>query len=139
MRFNSDDSNGLTAYKVVNFASELELSEIFSKYGEEKDAKIAAELICKYRNEQKITTPAQLAKVLNYAFFISKSQNKYDSITKCFQGLRIFVNKELDNVENFLKIAFNHLDIGGVLIAICFHSLEDRLVFGYMKDHVRDN
>ena len=139
MRFNSADSNALTAYKVVNFASELELSEIFSKYGEEKDSKIAAELICKYRKEQKITTPAQLSKVLNYAFFISKSQNKYDSITKCFQGLRIFINKELDNVESFLKAAFDNLEIGGVLIAICFHSLEDKLVYGYMKDHVRDN
>lgn len=136
MRFNKNDENGLTAYKVVNFASEYEISEIFKKYGEEKDANAAASMICKYRSEQKITSPSQLSKILNYAFFISKSLNKYDSITRCFQALRIFVNRELENVENFLKMFMSHLANGGVILAISFHSLEDILVLRYFKDQV---
>jgi len=137
MRFNQNDQTGLTAYKVVNFASEYEIAEIFKRFGEEKDALAAAEMICKYRSEQKITSPAQLSKILNYAFFISKSINKYDSITKCFQALRIFINKELENVETCLKSFIHHLDDGGIMLAISFHSLEDTLVLKYFKEQVR--
>jgi 16S rRNA (cytosine1402-N4)-methyltransferase len=136
MRFDTSDENCLTAFKVINFASELEITEIFSKFGEEKDAQVAAGMICKYRNEQKITNPAQLAKVLNYAFFTSKAVNKYDCITRCFQALRIFVNRELDNVQTLIKLAFNQLGPGGVLLVISFHSLEDILVLKAMKEHV---
>lgn len=137
MRFNTNDQTGLTAYKIINFASEYEIAEIFKSFGEEKDAKAAAEMICKYRLEQKITSPAHLSKILNYAFFISKSLNKYDSITKCFQALRIFINKELENIETCLKSFVNHLDDGGIMLAISFHSLEDTLVLKYLKEQVR--
>lgn len=137
MRFDRTNAHCITAYKVINFASELELTDIFSKYGEEKQSKFAAEIICKYRTEQKITTAAHLSKVLNYAFFISKSLNKYESITRCFQALRIFVNRELDNVKKTLDQAIDNLDEDGVLFVISFHSLEDDIVYRKMKDLVR--
>ena len=138
MRFDRSNDHNITAAKIINFASEYEIAEIFKKYGEEKDSKIAAEIICKYRAEQKITTAAQLSKILNYAFFLSKAYNKVDSITRCFQGLRIFVNKELENLEKSLNLAIDNIDEGGVLIVISFHSLEDNIVFNKMKDYVRD-
>ena len=136
MRFNRSDDHCITASKILNFASELEISQIFSTYGEEKDSKTAANIICKYRSEQKITTSAQLFKILNYAFFLSKSINKFESITRCFQALRIFVNRELENIENVLNKAINHIEEGGILIVISFHSLEDRIVLAKMKDYV---
>jgi len=138
MRFNRKDPHGLTAFKVINFASQLEIAEIFKKYGEERDSDIAAEIICKYRNEQKISTAAHLSKVLNYAFFISKAINKYDSITRCFQALRIFVNRELQNVGQVMDKAFGQLEENGILAVISFHSLEDNIAFSKMKDAVRN-
>ena len=137
MRFDRSNPHSITAAKVLNFASELEIAEIFSKYGEEKDSKIAAEIICKYRSEQFISTAAQLGKVLNYAFFLSKSYNKNESIARCFQALRIFVNKELDNVATLLGEVVEHIEEGGVLIVISFHSLEDNIVLGRLKEYVK--
>lgn len=136
MRFDRSDEHKITAGKIINFASELEISEIFQKYGEEQHSKIAAEIICRFRTEQKISTAAQLAKVLNYAFFIGKSFNKVESITKCFQALRIFVNRELENLEKVMDLAIENIEEGGVLAVISFHSLEDNIVYGKMKEFV---
>jgi 16S rRNA (cytosine1402-N4)-methyltransferase len=136
MRFDNSDDHNITAEKFINFASELEISQVFEKYGEEQDSKKAAEIICQYRKEQKITTTDQLSKVLNYAFFISKSINKYTSITKCFQAIRIFVNRELENLEKVLTTAINHIENQGILIVISFHSLEDNIVYKKLKEYV---
>ncbi|CAG9336126.1 RSMH [Blepharisma stoltei] len=132
MRFDRT-KNQLTAEKILNHASEYELVDIFKRYGNEQYSETAAEIICQYRKENKITSTMQLTKVLNYAFYIAKSFKKYDNITRIFQALRIKVNNELDNVENFLKNAINNLDEKGVLIVISFHSLEDDIVHKYMK------
>jgi len=134
MRFNQDNNLSITAEKFVNFASELELAEVFKRYGEEKHARQAAEVICQYREEQKITTTTQLSKVLNYAFFLSKTLNKYDSITRCFQALRIKVNNELENVSAFMDSVIDHMEEGGVVAVVSFHSLEDNIVKRKMKE-----
>jgi len=73
MRFNRQDSLAPTAKIIVNNASELELTEIFATYGEEKHARFWAEMIVKYRGEKEIETTKQLSDILNYALFIGKS------------------------------------------------------------------
>lgn len=136
MRFDQSNNNLLTAEKILNYASELELIEIFKKYGEEPHSHIAAEIICKYRKEVKITSTAQLTKILNYAFFLAKSVTKYDSITRIYQALRIKINSELENIENFMDLAIKNLEENGVMIAISFQPLEDRIVNLKMKEAV---
>ena len=73
MRFNRQDPLAPNAKIIVNNASEMELAEIFAKYGEEKNAKYWAEMIVKYRGEKEIETTTQLRDILNYALFIGKS------------------------------------------------------------------
>lgn len=136
MRFNRDADLIPTAAKIINYASELELNEIFRKYGEEKNSKAAADVICRLRREIKIETTTQLSKILSYAFYISRSSNKYESITKCFQALRIKVNDELTHVHKFFNSIFDSIENDGVLIAISFHSLEEKIVKEFMNQWV---
>ena len=136
MRFDQKAELLPTAAKIVNYASELELAEIFKKYGEEKDSKAAAEIICRLRREIKIETTTQLSKILSYAFYINRSSNKYESITRCFQALRIKVNDEFAHISKFFHNIFDSVENEGVVIAMCFHSLEEKIVKEYMRHWV---
>lgn len=137
MRFDRSDCTSLTAEQFINNATEYEISEVFKVFGEEKHAVIAADIINRYRAEHQITNTSQLLKVLNYAFFIGKSYKKLDSVTRCFQALRIFINRELENLKSLMKDGTNLLDNDGALIGLSFHSLEDGIMWNHMKDWVR--
>lgn len=128
MRFNRSDPLSATAGQIINNGSELELRELFKRFGEEPMYREAADVIMRYRSTRKVETTKELADVLNYAFFSAKSLNRFQSISRCFQALRMAVNGELRNIETFFASIFPHIEVGGLLVAISFHSLEDTLV-----------
>ncbi|MBI2352978.1 16S rRNA (cytosine(1402)-N(4))-methyltransferase RsmH [Candidatus Dependentiae bacterium] len=120
-----------TAYDVVNFASEKELADIFYTYANESHGRSIARAIVETRKHKKISTTFELAKLITSV--VPYGNKKIHPATKTFQALRIFVNKELDNIESFLKNAMTILTNNGRLICISFHSLEDRIVKQFFK------
>lgn len=119
-------ARGLSAADVVNGYEERDLSRIISALGEEKKAKFVARAIVDARKEKEITTTGELAKIVRDA--IHSKPGDIDPATRTFQALRIYVNDELGEIGKGLLAAEQLLKPGGVLAAISFHSLEDRLV-----------
>lgn len=119
MRFSPDQT--LDAAHIVNIFSEYKLAQIISKYGEERRSKLIARCIVRNRP---IETSKHLAMVIEKA--VGRS-GRIHPATKTFQALRIAVNNELENLGAGLDQAINLLGCGGRLVAISFHSLEDRL------------
>lgn len=126
-----------TAEHVVNYATEQELREIFWTYGEERRAKEIVYRIIEERKKSKIRTTLQLARVVELALGAAH-KGAIHPATKVFQALRIFINKELENITAFLPVAFQSLSVGGRLACISFHSLEDRLVKDFCKTIERE-
>ena len=139
MRMNTQ--SGQTAEQVVNHLDERELADVIYEFGEERRSRRIARAICRSRP---IRTTAQLADVISAAARpMNRGQDKYDRkihpATRTFQALRIFVNRELDDLRALLEAAPRILKPGGRVVVISFHSLEDRIVKdafreGAMKD-----
>ncbi len=123
----------ITAAHVIGKASEKELTIIFKEFGEEHQARPIARLIIKERTKNPIKTTKQLTEIVE-KIAGPRGRKKIHPATKIFQALRIFVNKELDNITAFLPAAQRMLNIDGRLICMSFHSLEDRLVKRYFKE-----
>ena len=127
--------SGETAEQVVNHIGERELADVIYEFGEERRSRRIARAIVRSRP---IRTTKQLVEVVSAAARSMKlGQHKYDRIhpaTRTFQALRIFVNRELDDLKALLEAAPGVLKPGGRLVVISFHSLEDRIV----KDALRD-
>lgn len=123
-----------TAADIINYAVEQELCEIFWKYGEEREAKKIVWHIIERRKKKPFTTTTELAQLIEKVMGTKKG--RIHPATRVFQALRIFVNKELDNISSFLPAAFAALKPGGRLMCISFHSLEDRLVKDFFRDKV---
>ncbi len=119
-------ASGVSAADVVNKYDERDLARIISVLGEEKKAKFAVRAIIDARKEKEITRTGELAKILREA--IHTKPGDIDAATRTFQALRIYVNDELGEIGHGLLAAEHLLKAGGVLAAISFHSLEDRLV-----------
>ncbi len=124
MRMSKD---GISAADIVNTYSLSELTEIFTKYGEEKFSYRIAQRIVSERENAKIETTTQLAELIANAVPAFARRDGHPA-RKCFQALRIAVNGELESLEEAVAKAFNMLNVGGVLSIITFHSLEDRMV-----------
>lgn len=129
-----DVENELTAEKIVNEYSKEELTEIFSKYGEERFSKTIARNIVDYRNKQRIDTTFKLRDIVNKSV---RSKEAHPE-KRVFQALRIEVNRELEVLENTIEDVVDHLNVGGRLCIITFHSLEDRIVKNKFKDLEKD-
>ena len=133
MRMNA--MSGPTADQVVNHLDERELADVIYEFGEERRSRRIARAIVRSRP---IQTTKQLADVISAAARSMKlGQPKYERIhpaTRTFQALRIFVNRELDDLKALLEAAPGVLNPGGRLVVISFHSLEDRIV----KDALRE-
>lgn len=126
-----------TAADVIKRESEQVLADIFYEYGQERKSRQAARAIAEARKTQRITTTQQLLAVLTPV--IGKDHpGRTHPATKIFQALRIYVNKEFDNILAFLPTALRVLKPGGRLACITFHSLEDRLVKQFYKDQARE-
>ena len=125
--------NPLSAYEVVNNYSETDLTRIISTYGEEKHAKAIAKNIVKARNIKPIETTLELVDVIKKSMPYKDTINKHPA-KKTFQAIRIEVNHELDILETSLKNALSLLNVGGRMVVITFHSLEDRIVKQVFKE-----
>ncbi|MFA5074897.1 MAG: 16S rRNA (cytosine(1402)-N(4))-methyltransferase RsmH [Candidatus Babeliales bacterium] len=124
----------IKASDVINGFTERELSDIFFNYGEERRAKKIARAILEYRKRRKFITSRQLAELIEN---ITPGFRKFriHPATKVFQALRIFVNKELENIEIFLSKSINFLNKNGRIVCISFHSLEDRIVKNFFRQN----
>lgn len=126
MRMNRE-AETLTAAELLNTLSEQEIADLIFKYGEERFARRIAKKIVERRATGKpIQTTFELVELIEKA--IGKRSGKIHSATRTFQALRIAVNRELENLEKFIFDAVDVLKIGGRLVLISFHSLEDRLI-----------
>ncbi|WP_252274635.1 16S rRNA (cytosine(1402)-N(4))-methyltransferase RsmH [Pseudomonas subflava] len=129
MRMNPEA--GVSAAQFIATADEDEIARVFKEYGEERFAKRMARAVVQRRGEKPFERTADLAQVLtdaNPAW--EKGKNP---ATRAFQGLRIHVNNELGDLERGLDAALESLAVGGRLVVISFHSLEDRIVKQFMK------
>ncbi|MCZ4126695.1 16S rRNA (cytosine(1402)-N(4))-methyltransferase RsmH [Stutzerimonas balearica] len=130
-----DPTRGVSAAQWLADASEDDIARVFKEYGEERFAKRMARAIVQRRGEAPFTRTADLAKVVtdaNPAW--EKGKNP---ATRAFQGLRIFINNELGDLERGLDAALEALEVGGRLVVISFHSLEDRIVKQFMRRHAK--
>lgn len=125
MRMDPDAT--LSASDVVNDYSEKELGRIFREYGEEKQWRGAAKLIVESRKKERILTTARLSEILMPLLGWKRSRGS-QPMALVFQGLRIFVNSELEVLKRVIPQAIDRLNVNGRLAIITFHSLEDRIV-----------
>ncbi|MCR4508709.1 16S rRNA (cytosine(1402)-N(4))-methyltransferase RsmH [Pseudomonas sp. 32.2.56] len=133
MRMNPDA--GVSAAQFIATAAEEEIARVFKEYGEERFAKRMARAVVLRRTEQPFERTADLAQVLTVANPAwEKGKNP---ATRAFQGLRIHVNNELGDLERGLDAALETLEVGGRLVVISFHSLEDRIVKLFMRKHAK--
>jgi 16S rRNA (cytosine1402-N4)-methyltransferase len=128
-----DPTSDLTAEEIVNRYSEKKLGEIIRDFGEEPKWKKAAKAIAEARHKNPIVTTKQLASLLISALGFKRGGRLHPA-TLVFQALRIAVNKELESIEQGLKKALKFLAKGGIIGAISFHSLEDRIVKNIFRD-----
>ena len=122
----------VTAAHVLNKASEGELTKIFNELADEHKARPIARLVVEERKKNRFRTTKQLVQIVEKVHGPERGL-KIHPATKVFQALRIYVNKELQNIINFLPAALKVLKPGGNLVCISFHSLEDRIVKHYFK------
>lgn len=120
-----DESQELTAKKIVNEYSKEELVEIFKKYGEERFADKIANAIIKKREEKEISTTQELVDIIDRVKPFSKKGHKAKQV---FQALRIEVNSEIKNLTDSIIEIIKRINKGGRLTIITFHSLEDKAV-----------
>ncbi len=120
----------LTAADVVNTYSEEELNRIFRLYGEIKNSRCMAKLICAQRKEKLFETTFALEKAVEKCI---PPTRKNKMLAMLFQAVRIEVNQELEVLKSFLEQTVDVLKPGGRLVVISYHSLEDRLVKNFIK------
>jgi 16S rRNA (cytosine1402-N4)-methyltransferase len=122
---------GQSAAQWINAAPEEDIAAVLKEYGEERYAKRIARAIVMRRAEQPFSRTADLAEVVKIAN-PAWEKHKHPA-TRAFQGIRIFINRELEDLADGLKAALEVLAPGGRLVVISFHSLEDRLVKQFMR------
>lgn len=127
-----DQSQTLDAKEIINKYDESDLIKIFRNYGEEKFARRIASSICKIREEQNITSTLELADIVKKS--VPYNNSRKHPATKVFQALRIEVNQELNELSDALPFLFDALKPQGRLLALTFHSLEDRIVKNFFKE-----
>ena len=129
MRMNTQ--SGFTAREVINEYSAVELQQIFKNYGELRIARKLANHIVKERAQNPIKTTQGLVNLLTPTL----PKHVFNKIiAQVFQAIRIEVNAELDVIKSFLEQSIEVLDIGGRLVCISYHSLEDRLVKVFIRE-----
>lgn len=126
----------VTAADILNKASQEKLAQIFFQLGEEPKGNQIARAIVQERSNEKFEMTGQLLALVEDLRI--KGKPGIHPATKIFQALRIYVNHELDNIQAFLPAAVRALHESGRLVCISFHSLEDRLVKQYFKEHTTD-
>lgn len=122
------------ASDIVNRESEEKIAWIFKNLGEEKKARRIAKFIVEERGKKPIETTLELAVIAGRAKALS-AKEKINPATRIFQALRIYINRELENLEKALAASIRLISEGGRLCVISYHSLEDRLVKNFFKEY----
>jgi 16S rRNA (cytosine1402-N4)-methyltransferase len=130
-----DTSQGQTAAEWIAVADEREIGEVVRRYGEERFAKQIAAAIVAARARRAITSTQQLATIV--AASVRTREAGQDPATRTFQALRIYLNRELEELSLILPQALASLTVGGRLAVISFHSLEDRIVKQFLREESR--
>ena len=129
-----DLSNNLSAYEVVNTYDEKKLTDIIFRYGEEKYAKSIARNIVKERNVKPIETTFELVDIIKKSMPYKETIKSHPA-RRTFQAIRIEVNHELDILKESLENALSLLNVGGRMVVITFHSLEDKICKDVFKEY----
>ena len=129
MRMNT--RHGITAAEWLAKATQQEIGEVISRYGEERFAKQIARAIVAARSSESIDRTRQLAQIVAKA--VPSREPSQDPATRTFQAIRIHINQELEELEIALPQCLEMLNTGGRLVVISFHSLEDRIVKHYLR------
>jgi 16S rRNA (cytosine1402-N4)-methyltransferase len=130
-----DTSRGQTVAQWLADASVAEITEVLRDYGEERFAHAIAKAIATARSGGSVASTRQLAEIVEKA--VRTREPGQHPATRSFQALRIFINRELEELSLVLPRAVGRLKPGGRLVVISFHSLEDRIVKRFMRDEAR--
>ena len=130
-----DTTEPQTAEVWINSAGFGDIAHVISRFGEDQNARRIAKAICTARDEQRITTTTQLAGLIEKA--VPRYGKGRHPATKTFQAIRIHLNDELGQLRRALDTTVGSLTKGARLCIVSFHSLEDRMVKRFMRDHSR--
>ena len=130
MRF--DPENKISAKQFLNNIDELSLSYTIKNLGEEKQYKKIASNIVKYSRLNKMNTTYDLKHAIEE---VSSKRYINKTLSRVFQAIRMKVNNEIDNLNNFLNLSLKYVKKGGRIAIITFHSIEDKIVKNFFKDH----
>ena len=133
MRMNPEE--GQSAAQWLASASEEEIADVIYRYGEERFSRRMARAVVEQRKLQPITTTLQLAEIIKQAN-PAWEKHKHPA-TRAFQGIRIHINRELEDLQSVLQQALDALCVGGRLVVISFHSLEDRIVKQFISEQAK--
>ncbi len=122
-----DRDSGRTAAEMLRDVDEAALADVIYQYGEERFSRRVARAIVRAREAGPLETTGQLAAIVRRAV-PTRGWQRIDPATRTFQALRIWVNRELEGLDAFLRIAVSRLLVGARIAVIAFHSLEDRIV-----------
>lgn len=128
-----DTTRGQSAAEWLALADEREISHVIKTYGEERFSRQIARAIVQQREIKPINTTKQLATLI--AQQVRTRERGQDPATRTFQAIRILINRELEEIETVLPQVAAYLRVGGRLAVIAFHSLEDRIVKQFMRQH----
>ena len=132
-----DPTRGLSAAQWLAQASQQQIAEVIRDYGEERFAvSIAKALVARRESGQALTRTAELAELVAGA--VKTREAGQHPATRTFQALRIFINAELEELQQALQASLSVLRTGGRLVVISFHSLEDRIVKQFIAAHSRE-
>lgn len=128
-----DTTRGQSAAQWLAVAEEQDIHEVIKNYGEERFSRQIARAIVAQREQSPITTTGQLARLV--AQVVRTRERGQDPATRTFQAIRIFINRELEEITVVLPQVMECLVAGGRMAVISFHSLEDRIVKKFMQQH----
>ncbi len=130
-----DPDSGESVAEWLAHAEEKDIARVVKEYGEERFAKRVARVICMERVRAPILTTQRLADIVSQA--VPTREPGQHRATRTFQALRIYINRELEEIQAVLPQTLRILAPGGRLVVISFHSLEDRLVKQFMRDQAK--
>lgn len=130
-----DNSRGTSASTWLASAEAADIADVLKRYGEERFSKRIASAVVAAREVAPVTTTSRLAEIVAAAVPV-REKHKHPA-TRSFQAIRIFINKELEELQQCLAQTLSVLAPGGRLVVISFHSLEDRIVKRFMRDQAR--
>ena len=128
-----DRSQGTMLGDLLDEVTPEALADVIYQYGEERQSRRIARSIVRARDAGTLSTTAELAAAVRRSIHY-RGRFRIDPATRTFQALRIWVNRELDELDVFLKLVMNRLSAGARMVVISFHSLEDRVVKHTLRD-----